>query len=124
MSSEKDHYQELVKLFLPLELFEYFEIRDLVVKDRSVSVFLDERDIKPAVYSSMQLTSKGFHPEAIIQDFPLRNKPVFLHVRRRRWLIESTGEVVSRDWDSVAEGTRYTKSFADFLKGIFGQLPH
>jgi hypothetical protein len=124
MSSEKDHYQELVKLFLPSELFEYFEIRDLVVKERSISVFLDERDIKPADYSSMQLTSKGFHPEAIIQDFPLRNKPVFLHVRRRRWLIESTGEVVSRDWDSVAEGTRYTKSFADFLKGIFGQLPN
>jgi hypothetical protein len=50
MTSEKDHYQELIKLFLPLELFEYFEIRDLVVKDRSISVFLDEHDIKPAVY--------------------------------------------------------------------------
>lgn len=124
MLSEKDHYQELVKLFLPTEIFEYFEIKDVVVKDRSVAVFLDERDLKPSGYSSQLLTSKGFHPEAIIQDFPLRNKPVFLHVRRRRWLIESTGEVVSRDWDSVAEGTRYTKSFADFLKGIFGQLPH
>lgn len=124
MLSEKDHYQELVKLFLPTEIFEYFEIKDVVVKDRSVAVFLDERDLKPAGYSRERLTSKGFHPEAIIQDFPLRNKPVFLHVRRRRWLIESTGEVVSRDWDSVAEGTRYTKSFADFLKGIFGQLPH
>src|SRR5512133_695732 len=114
MLSEKDHYQELVKLFLPTEIFEYFEIKDVVVKDRSVAVFLDERDLKPAGYSSQRLTSKGFHPEAIIQDFPLRNRPVFLHVRRRRWLIESAGEVVSRNWDSVAEGTRYTKSFADF----------
>jgi hypothetical protein len=32
--------------------------------------------------------------------------------------------VVSRDWGSVDEGTRYTKSFADFLEGILGQLPH
>lgn len=124
MSTEKDHYQDLVQLFLPTEIFDYFEIKDLVVTERSIAVFMDERDIKPTAYSSEQLTSKGFHPEAIIQDFPLRNKPVFLHIRRRRWLIESTGEVVSRDWDSVAEGTRYTKSFADFLKGIFGQLPH
>ena len=124
MSSPKDYYQDLVKVLLPSELFEYFEITNLVIEDRSVTVFLDERDVKPAAYSDQKLTSKGFHPESIIQDFPIRNKAVFLHIRRRRWLLESTKEVVSRDWDSVAEGTRYTKSFADFLKGLFGQLPH
>jgi transposase len=124
MSEQKDHYQELVKLLLPSELFDYFEITNLVIENRSVAVYLDERDIKPTAYSGQKLTSKGFHPESIIQDFPIRNKAVFLHVRRRRWLVESTKEVVSRDWDSVAEGTRYTKGFADFLKGLFGQLPH
>ena len=124
MSAAKDHYQELVKLFLPTELFDYFEITDLVVQDRSVTVFLDEKDVKPLAYSGQKLTSKGFHPESILQDFPIRDKAVFLHVRRRRWLVEPTKEVVSRDWNSVAEGSRYTKSFADFLKGILGQLPH
>ena len=124
MTSQKDHYEDLVKLLLPVEIFDYFEITNLIVEDRTVSVFLDEQDIKPTAWSGQKLTSKGFHPESIIQDFPIRNKAVFLHVRRRRWLVESTKEVVSRDWDSVAEGTRYTKSFADFLKGLFGQLPH
>ena len=124
MTSQKYHYEDLVKLLLPVEIFDYFEITNLIVEDRTVSVFLDEQDIKPTAWSGQKLTSKGFHPESIIQDFPIRNKAVFLHVRRRRWLVESTKEVVSRDWDSVAEGTRYTKSFADFLKGLFGQLPH
>ena len=124
MPEHNEHYQNLVKLLLPAELFDYFLITRLVVEDRAVTVFLDELDIKPTFYSDQKLTSKGFHAESIIQDFPIRNKAVFLHVRRRRWLIESTGEVVSRDWESVAEGTRYTKSFADFLKGLFGQLPH
>lgn len=119
-----DYYQSLIQLILPSEIFDYFEITNLVVEDRSVAVFLDERDIKPTAYTGEKLTSKGFHSESIIQDFPIRNKAVFLHIRRRRWLVESTKEVVSRDWDSVAEGTRYTKSFADFLKGILGQLPH
>lgn len=119
-----DNYQSLIRLLLPSEIFDYFEITNLVVEDRSVAVFLDERDIKPTAYTGEKLTSKGFHPESIIQDFPIRNKAVFLHIRRRRWLVESTKEVVSRDWDSVAEGTRYTKSFADFLKGLLGQLPH
>jgi hypothetical protein len=118
-----DHYLSLIRLLLPSEIFDYFEITNLVVEDRSVAVFLDERDIKPTAYTGEKLTSKGFHPESIIQDFPIRNKAVFLHIRRRRWLVESTKEVVSRDWDSVAEGTRYTKSFADFLKGLLGQLP-
>lgn len=124
MTMLNDHYQSLIQLLLPSEIFDYFEITNLVVADRSVAVFLDERDIKPTAYTGEKLTSKGFHPESIIQDFPIRNKAVFLHIRRRRWLVESTKEVVSRDWDSVAEGTRYTKSFADFLKGILGQLPH
>ena len=124
MPEQNEHYQNLVKLLLPAELFDYFLITRLVVEDRAVTVFLDELDIKPTFYSDQKLTSKGFHAESIIQDFPIRNKAVFLHVRRRRWLIESTGEVVSRDWQLVAQGTRYTKSFADFLKGLFGQLPH
>ena len=124
MTGQNDHFQDLVKLLLPSELFDYFEITKLVIADRTVTVFLDERDIKPLDYSGQKLSSKGFHSESIIQDFPIRNKAVFLHLRRRRWLIESTGKVVSRDWDSVAEGTRYTKSFADFLKGLLGQLPH
>jgi hypothetical protein len=124
MATQSELNQDLVKLLLPSEIFDYFEIINLIVKERFVAVFLDERDIKPIGYTGQKLTSKGFHPESIIQDFPIRNKAVFLHVRRRRWLVESTGEVVSRDWDSVAEGTHYTKSFADFLKGLLGQLPH
>ena len=118
MTATAELYQDLLKLVLPSELFDYFEITDLKVEDQSVHVFFDERDIKPTVCQGQKLTSKGFHQQSIIQDFPLRNKAVFLHVRRRRWLVESTKEVVSRDWDSVGEGTRYTKSFAAFLKGL------
>lgn len=117
---QNTHYQKLVRLLLPAEIFEYFEITGLDVVPGTLHVYLDEQDKKPSIYSVQKLTSKGFHPEAIIQDFPLREKAVFLHVRRRRWLIEDTGKVISRDWDSVAKGTRYTKSFADFLKGVFG----
>lgn len=58
-----------------------------------------------------------------IQDFPLRDKPMFLHIRRRRWLVESSGQVISRNWTTVAKGTRMTNGFAAFLKGLFGQLP-
>lgn len=124
MSEQESQYRELIRLLLPEELFDYFDVINLIVEDRIVHVYLDEIDNKPEIYSKAKLTSKGFHPEVVIQDFPIRKKAVFLHVRRRRWLVESTGELVSNSWDLTAEGTRYTKSFADFLKGLFGQLPN
>jgi len=57
-------------------------------------------------------------PESSIQDFPLRGKPVTLFVKRRRWLNTATGELVTRNWNMVAEGTRMTQEFASFLKEL------
>lgn len=119
-----DAYQELLKLVLPEEIFDYFEIVNLEVTPKAIHVYLDEQDIKPDKYKNQKLTSKGFHAEVVIQDFPIRRKAAMLHVRRRRWLVEDTGEVVSREWDSVAVGTRYTKDFASFLKGVLGHVPN
>jgi hypothetical protein len=120
MRSENKHFDSLVQLLLPPELFSYFEIVHIESEEREVHVHLDELNIKPAGYQKEKLISKGFHQAAIINDFPIRNKAMFLHVRRRRWMVESSGQVISRDWDSVAKGTRLTKDFATFLKGIFG----
>lgn len=117
---QNNHYEELVKLFLPHEIFEYFEIINLQVSGDELHVYLDEHNNQPESFINNKLTSKGFHSEVVIQDFPLREKAVYLHIRRRRWLNEDTGKVVSRDWDSVAKGTRYTKSFANFLKAVLG----
>jgi len=124
MTHLNEHYQTLIQLLLPEEIFEYFDIVQIDTRAREVHVHLDEKAIKPESYELVKLISKGFHHAAIIQDFPLRDKAMFLHVRRRRWYSESTGKTVERDWDSVAKGTRLTKGFATFLKGIFGQLPH
>ena len=62
---------------------------------------------------------KKSKPESIkIEDFPLRGHTVSLYVKRRKWTIQDTNKVVSRDWDLVAKGTRKTHEFASFLKEI------
>ena len=48
----------------------------------------------------------------------MRGHQVYLHITRRRWLNEDTGQIVFRDWNLVADGTRVTKEFASFLKEI------
>jgi len=120
MSSDNSHFNSLIQLLLPPEIFEYFDIVKVQIEDKEVHVHLDEKLIRPEGYEIVNLTSKGFHEVSIIQDFPLRDKAMYLHVRRRRWYSESTGKTVERDWNTVAKGTRLTKEFATFLKGIFG----
>jgi len=124
MDSMNDQYNQLLKALLPAEIFSYFEITQVLVSADRLDVYLDELNLPPINYQDQKLLSKGFYPAAEVQDFPIRERAVFLHVRRRKWQVESTGHIVSNTWETVAEGTRYTKGFASFLKDVFGFSPH
>lgn len=113
---------DLLKYVLPSELVDYFELVSLNEIEGTLHLLLDERNVIPSEYCSLDLSPNGFYQESTIKDFPLRDKKVILHVRRRRW-VDSDGKSYSRDWDLTAEGTRYSKEFAYFLKEAFGYLP-
>jgi len=118
------HLLTLAKYILPEEIFLYFEITQIEEQNfKELHIYLDESAVVPEGYSCYTLSSKGFHAESLIKDFPIRDRAVMLHVRRRRLLVEELDKVVSRDWDLVADGTRYTQGFATFLKGLIGYLP-
>jgi hypothetical protein len=82
-----------------------------------ISVLLKTRRIQQEETNRI-LVGNGFHDELTIQDFPLRGKTVFLHIKRRRWRDKQTGESVHRNWDLVAQGSRMTIDFAAFLKAL------
>ena len=113
---------DLAKYILPEEIFKYFMLMNVKEEDDNLHFYLDEMNILPEEYLEEKMESKGFHKESIIKDFPLRDKALYLHVRRRRWLNKRTGEVVSRDWSLVAQGTHYTRDFAFFFKDLIGYL--
>lgn len=114
----QDNFQQLAKFLLPEGLLDFFNLDEVYKTDEGFHIHLVEKNIVPKEYSNQKLLSKGFLPEIKIQDFPLRGKAVFLHIKRRRWLLEATGEIVSRDWKLISSGTRITQEFADFLKGL------
>ena len=114
MSSEK----ELLKLLLPEYLVEYFDITHFEEKEGLLHLYFEEKNTVPKEFSSLHLQSKGFHEEITVNDFPLRGKPVKLHIRRRRWTDIKSGKILQRDWNLIAGGTRMTKDFAEFLKKI------
>ena len=113
----------LVKYVLPEDIFRYFELEKIEGEGRELHLYPDELNGIPEGCHREEFESNGFHNEPVIKDFPVRGKPLFLHVRRRRWLEKATGKTVSRDWNLVAEGTHYTRGFASFLKGLAGYLP-
>ena len=114
---------DLAKYILPEEIFKYFCLIKVEEGKEDLHFYFDELNILPEEYSGEELESKGFHKECVIKDFPLREKSLYLHVSRRRWLNKSTGKVVSRDWKLVSAGTHYTEGFAAFLKEFVGYLP-
>jgi hypothetical protein len=84
----------------------------------TLHLYFEEMNKPPVEHATKLLISKGFHDEITVQDFPLRGKNVFLHVKRRRWTDKTSNEIVQRDWNIVAKGSRMTEDFAVFLKEI------
>lgn len=124
MTTQKDQFEILIKAILPEQVFDYFGIIKVDLDKKIIDVHLDELNLPPEEYSNEKLNSKGFHEPVVFQDFPIRGKAVYLHVRRRKWQIDSNKKVISRQWNLSAKGSRYTKDFATFLKGLHGYIPN
>ncbi len=116
MENQSGH--NFLSLLLPQGILDFFILSRHTDTGQGICLYLDEKNEVPDEYKGDKLQSKGFFDEITVQDFPLRGKAVFLHIRRRRWLNQTTGQTVFRDWDMVAKGTRMTKEFASFLKAI------
>lgn len=110
--------KSLIKLLLPEGILDYFEVNQVNTVEGVINIYLEELNSIPKEFQGHKLTSKGFFEEIKVQDFPIRGKASYLYIKRRRWLDETTGNTVYRDWELVAKGTRLTKDFAAFLKVI------
>ena len=113
---QKEEIKDPLKLLLPEVICDYFELVHTELSDKEVHLFLDEQHIPP---KTAGYESKGFTEQSIIQDFPLRGKPVYLHIRRRKWLEKGTNKVITNSYDLTHLGTQITAEFAVFLKGIY-----
>ena len=103
-------------MFLPELLVEHFDLLKHDLKSGNLHLYFEEKSTTPKEVKGQDLICHGFHKEITIEDFPLRGKQVYLHIKRRRWLNKSTKQVIQRDWNIVAKGSRMTVEFATFLK--------
>ena len=76
---------EMLSLFFPAGLLDYFDPVNHVSQETCFIFFLEEKPSIPQEHSHLHLHSKGFFPEIEVQDFPVRGKAVYLRIKRRRW---------------------------------------
>ena len=79
-------FKDLLSFVLPKEIIASFDLVKLEEKEETLHLYLDECNVPPEEYKSMSLSANGFYEASTIKDFPLRDKKVVLHVRRRRWV--------------------------------------
>ena len=103
-------YKHFISFFLPEGLLDFF---DLVWVESQSLIHLDERDNRTE--DMQELRPNGFTEPTILTDFPIRERRVELHIRRRRWLTPDGKNVILNIYPLVASGTRYSAEFAAFF---------
>ena len=116
-------YEILIGNLFPREITDHFEIVHIDPLPGILVVHFEEKDEFHEAEEGHEYERNGFYEPARINDFPIRDRKVTLVVKRRRWIDRTTGRSVGNRYDLTAEGTRHSKEFAAFLKGIFGQFP-
>lgn len=112
---------DILQYILPEQILDYFEVTRITTDEKGkLVIYLDEKNQKPTDLPEGDYESKGFTAATKIQDFPIRERAVFLRVRRRKWLNKKTGKIYNSRWDLSIAGTKYTKEFGAFLKEIAG----
>lgn len=104
-------------LLFHFDIVDFKELGDFHTKKDCFFIYLDEKNILPKDYNHNEFESKGFYERALIQDFPIRGKAVYLGIRRRRWRnkIDKSIEIKS-DYSFITEGSKLTVELSDFLK--------
>lgn len=104
-------------LLTHFDIVDFKELGDLQTKKDCFYIYLDEKNILPKGYLSTEFESKGFCERAIVQDFPIRGKAVYLGIRRRRWRNKNDKSIeIKSDYSFIADGSKLTVELSDFLK--------
>jgi hypothetical protein len=122
----------LLHYMFPKDMLKYFEITGAEEEHTGkydetkteiviLHIHLDERDLREEAWHDLQ--PNGFTEPRVINDFPLRELKVALHIRRRRWINCDGGNIIFNYIPLASEGTSYSEEFAAFLKEAVGCIP-
>ena len=105
-------------MFLPTGLEELFEMVKFERTEQAYDIWLDEKKVRSEEdRRNKDIVARGYTDYVTIQDYPLRGRPVYLHMRKNKWWDKGTNEIFSYNLELPnEEGTRLSSEFVAFLK--------
>ena len=92
--------KRLLRAILPDVLIDNFDIVNFDKSADRFDIYLDEKKVQlKEDKTNPDIISYGFGEYRTIQDYPIRGRATYLHVRKRKWLDKSSNEIFSYDWD-------------------------
>ena len=112
-TTQLELYKHFIGFFLPEGLLDFFDLvwietasldsreskKDIVYTGKLL-IHLDERDNRTE--DMQDLKPNGFTEPTILTDFPVRERRVELHIRRRRWFTPEGKNVILNVYPLVA----------------------
>lgn len=122
---EKALYQELLKLIVPKEITDNFELIEIVERSNMITLSFEEITSRiPKALIGKEVVLDGYLNQLELQTFPLKDKTVYIALRRRRWKEKGDSkQSYSNIYELHVEGMKTTKEFGAFLKEEFGLQP-
>lgn len=107
---------EMIWMCLPQGLDELFEIVRFERTEQEYNIWLDEKKERSEDdRRNPNIVARGYTGYVVIQDYPLRGRPVYLHMRKNKWWNKLTNEIFSYNLELPNEdGTRLSAEFVSF----------
>ena len=121
----------IISFFLPDGMIDWFEIVNIIEEPNTgtahadvlysgvLNIYLDERDNRTE--EEFGLKPNGFTEPTVVKDYPIRNRKVLLHVRRRRYVDADGRNIILNQYPLTADGTKVSVEFGLFFKDGNGQ---
>lgn len=123
----KQDETSVLSLLLPEGILEWFEATKIEEKDNDKAKDELEEHLFPKVLHvhlaerlSDEAIEKGLKPNgyteaAVVNDYPVRNRKLMLHVRRRRYQDKTGRNVLLNKYKASEDGTRLTVEYGIFF---------
>ena len=113
-----------LRLVAPEEILKFFELIEIKEGSTSNELYFEEKkELIPSILSGQDAVLDGFCNSLSLLNFPLKGKPTYLILKRRRWKQKGGGEHYSNDYYFNHPNIKATKEFAAFLKEVHGHTP-
>jgi hypothetical protein len=118
-SDRKGIEEHILRLLVPQEILENFELNQIIENDTELLFDLIEKEsCIPKELAGKEVVLNGYMNVTTLQSFPQNGKQCYIHLRRRRWKEKGStdNKAYNNEYEYTASGTMATKSFGAFLK--------